>query len=231
MKQKSSSIVIAHSPFRSERKGADRTIRNASTFDREYFEEENYVYSRWYLDQAKKVIPRILKEAKPANDWVFLDIGCALGGMVKILRERGFAAYGVDLSQYCIRTSPMKQYLRFGSVTDLPCADESVDVALCFDTFQYLTKAEAKKAAKELRRITRRLLFFECITKEDADFSDPTQNPDTARKNRSLFSREEYIALFTSAGFRLKKLRFLPRSIPGKPYPHEFSFNAIFEVV
>lgn len=184
---------------------------------------------------------RIFENIRPHTDWVFLDVGCALGGIVEILRKRNYEAYGVDISRWCIRNSPVHKYIRFGSATNLPCRSQSADTTICIDTFQYLTQKEAKKAAKELRRVTKKYLCFECITQEDEKFSDPRENPDTVRKHRSLFTRDGIVELFEDAGFRLKKCRFLPRKIIGshigkrsdkfdKVYEYEFSFNAIFEV-
>lgn len=226
-----------NSPFRRSRRPADTTIQRSGKFDKEYFTEENYQYQKWYVDQSKKIITRMFEHIHPREHWTFLDVGCALGGMVEVLRRRGYEAYGVDLSRWCIRNSPVSTYLRFGSVTNLPCADQSADVVTCFDTFQYLTVKEAAAASKELRRVTRKYLCFESITWEDRKFSDPKQNPDTVRKHTSLFTRDELIELFEDAGFRIKKRRFLPRKIIGSVnaendyFEYDFSFNAIFEVV
>lgn len=211
-------------------KNIDRTIRNAKKFDEHYFEEENYVYREWYRDQATIIVERMMRHIHPTKDWVFLDVGCALGGIVAELRERNFEAYGIDLSRWCLKQSPVREHLAFGSITSIPCTDQSADVVTCIDMFQYLTRKEMEKAAKELRRVTRRCLFLECITKEDEAFSDPKENPDSMRKNRSLLSERELLILFQKAGFRLKKQPFLPRIIRAKPYDHEFSFNAVFEV-
>jgi len=235
MKQQSLLRRIRHSPFHNPRKGADRTIRNAGAFDRAYFDDDNYCYTEWHRDQAQLIAKRILAALHPKKDWVLFDVGCALGGIVETFRRQGYEAYGVDLSRWCIQSSRVSRYLRFGSATNLPCADQSVDVAMCFDMFQYLTRSEAKSAAKELRRITRRYLCIECITREDTDWSNAEENPDAERKNRSLFTEKQYIALFEQAGFRLKKKSFLPREIDGKKifgehYKFYFSFNAIFEV-
>jgi ubiquinone/menaquinone biosynthesis C-methylase UbiE len=156
---------------------------------------------------------------------------------VEVLRRRKFEAYGIDLSKWCIKHSPVGKYLHFGSATSLPCKDQSVDVISCIDTFQYLNRDEAKKAVKELRRVTRKYLCFESITWEDEKFSDPKENPDTIRKHNSLFTQEELIELFKNAGFKLKKRRFLPRKIVGSMikdreyYEYDFSFNAIFEAI
>ena len=219
------------SPFQKSSVPSDRTIRDAGKFDQHYFEEENYVYGEWYRDQAKIIVERMFRHIKPERDWIFLDVGCALGGIVEELRKKKFESYGIDLSRWCLKKSPVREYLTFGSVTGIPCADQSVDVVTCIDMFQYLTKKEMEKAAKELRRITRRLLFFECITSEDEAFSDPKENPDPERKDRSLLSEDGYIKVLEAAGFRLKKKGFLPRVIKAKPYDHEFSFNAVFEVL
>lgn len=223
--------LASRSPFRKEQKEPDRTIRDAGKFDQHYFEEENYVYGEWYRDQAKIIVERMFRHIKPERDWLFLDVGCALGGIVEELRERKFESYGIDLSRWCLQKSPVRQHLTFGSATSLPCADQSVDVVTCIDMFQYLTRVEMRKAARELRRVTRRFLFFESITREDTALSDPKENPDSARKNRSLLSATEYISLFENAGFRLKKRSFLPKLLKAEPYDHEFSFNAVFEAV
>ena len=233
---------MKNSPFKRPRKDADKTFFRASAFNKKYFTEDNYKYQEWYKDQSKKIVTRMYQHLRPKPDWVFLDVGCALGGIVEILRRRKFEAYGIDLSRWCIKHSPVSKYLRFGSATNLPCADQSVDVTTCIDTFQYLNRDEAKKAAKELRRVTRKYLCFECITWEDEKFSDPKENPDTIRKHRSLLTRDEVVKLFEDAGFRLKKRRFLPRKIIGshmgkrnakynEVYEYDFSFNAIFEAI
>lgn len=225
-------VITTQSPFRKIPKGkeADRTVRNAGKFNQHYFEEENYVYPEWYRDQARIIVERMFRHIHPKDDWIFLDVGCALGGIVEELRQKKLESYGIDLSRWCLRESPVREHLTFGSATSLPCSDQSVDVITCIDMFQYLTRKEMEKAAQELRRVTRKFLFLECITKEDEDFSDPKENPDPVRKGRSLLTEEGYIDLFTEAGFRLKKNGFLPRIIKAKPYDHEFSFNAMFEV-
>lgn len=203
---------------------------DAEKFDRHYFQEENYVYEEWYKDQAAEIVPRILDQLHPKKDAVFLDVGCALGGIVEELQTQGFESYGVDLSRWCIQNSSVKKFLRFGSATALPCKDQSVDIVICIDMFQYLTTSEMKTALKEFRRVVRGAVCFECITKDDEAFSDPKENPDSMRKNESLPTENEIFSLFQEAGFRLKKRSFLPRTIKGDPYDHEFSFNAIFEV-
>ncbi len=218
------------SPFYTKRQAPDRATREADTFDSAYYTEENYVYEEWYKDQAAEIVPRIFDQLHPKKSAVFLDVGCALGGIVEELRTKGFESYGVDLSRWCIQKSPVKKFLRFGSATALPCKDQSVDIVICIDMFQYLTKAEMKTALKEFRRVARQAVCFECITKEDEEYSNPKENPDAARKNRSLLTAKEFLSLFQEAGFRLKKRSFLPRTIKGDPYDHEFSFNAIFEV-
>jgi len=219
----------AHSPFRRKRSVRDRTIEHSSKFDKDYFTEKNYNYHDWYLEQSQSIVSEIYYYLRPKRDWVFLDIGCALGGVVEILRRRKYEAYGIDVSKYCLKHSPVKEYLRFGSATDLPCKDNSVDVLTCFDTFQYLTREEAKKAIQEFRRVSRRFVCFESIVREDK-LSKQNENPDKLRQGRSLFTREEFLELFREAGFSVVLKGFLPRKIEGWWYDFAFSFNAIFEI-
>jgi SAM-dependent methyltransferase len=71
-----------------------------------------------------------------------LDIGCAKGFMVRMLREGGMEAYGVDVSEYAINTAPpnVKSYLHLVDVESetLPFHDEFFDLVVSMSTFEHL---------------------------------------------------------------------------------------------
>jgi len=225
--------TLAHSPFTHRRALMTKVaLARSAKFDQSYFEDKNYNYLDWYKEQSQSIASEIhyYLSLRNERDWVFLDAGCALGGIVEVLRRRKFEAYGIDVSPYVLTHSPVKEFLKYGSVTDIPCRDQSVDVSICIDTFQYLTKEEARQAVRELRRVTRQYLCFEGITEEDRKYAEQKENPDRLRRGRSLFTRAEIIKLFEEEGFTLWMKGFLPRRIEGWWYDFDFSFNAIFEV-
>ncbi len=221
-------------PFVIKRGATSEAISRSNKFDKDYFSDKNYNYEVWQQDQARWLVSYMFDYVRPKPDWVYLDVGCALGGTVEIMRKRKAEAYGIDVSKYCIDNSPVKEYLRLGSATNIPCADQSVDVVLCTDTFQYLKKDEVRLAIQELKRITKRYVFFECITEEDK-FGSQDVNPDKVRKGQSLLKRNEFIKLFEEAGFEETVRGWLPRHIQGSWlghgwYMYDFSFNSLLEV-
>ncbi|GAI29747.1 unnamed protein product [marine sediment metagenome] len=63
-----------------------------------------------------------------------LDIGCAFGYIVKRLRDKGFDALGIDISEYALSQAPedIKPYLKQGSVDNLPWPEKYFDMAVTF---------------------------------------------------------------------------------------------------
>jgi SAM-dependent methyltransferase len=90
-----------------------------------------------------------------------LDVGCAKGYVVQILRDHGIDAWGVDISQYAIETAPesVRPFLHVGSVLDLEFEDDSFDLVTCLETLEHLHPERTQQAVAELCRVTSDKLF------------------------------------------------------------------------
>jgi ubiquinone/menaquinone biosynthesis C-methylase UbiE len=84
-----------------------------------------------------------------------LDIGCAMGFVVKRLRDRGVDAWGLDISEYAISHAPedVKPYLKVGSADKLPWSDKEFDMVVSFSTFEHLPKDILAEAISEAIRV------------------------------------------------------------------------------
>ncbi len=81
----------------------------------------------------------------------FLDIGTGCGELVRVLREKGCKAYGLEISEYAVANSHGNVIL--GSVTDIPFKDNSFDVIHSSGLWEYLTENEIAQAVKEVYRV------------------------------------------------------------------------------
>lgn len=117
-------------------------------FNKEYFESiwgEQGVHRHDYCDDlANRLISKYGKVR-------YLDIGTGCGYLVKVLRDKGCEAYGVDISAYAVENSHGNVLL--SSVTNLPFKDDSFDVIHSSGLWEYLTEEEIEKAVREVYRV------------------------------------------------------------------------------
>jgi len=102
------------------------------------------------------VADRIVAEIAPKT---VLDAGCALGLLVESLRDRQVEAYGVDISEYAIRSvrPDIAPYCWNGSITDpLP---RRYDLVVSIEVLEHLPREEAEKAVANLCQFTDDVLF------------------------------------------------------------------------
>ena len=116
-------------------------------FDKKYFDDiwSTGVHAHNYCpDLARFLIQKYGKVR-------FLDIGTGCGELVRVLRELGCQAYGLDISEYAVANSHGNVVL--GSVTDIPFKDNSFDVVHSSGLWEYLTEEEIPIAVKECYRV------------------------------------------------------------------------------
>jgi len=187
--------------------------------------DEKYFSSGWYsnyLKNYKKIgkfkARRLVEVLRPKKSWKFLDVGCGMGGLVLGLRETGYKAFGVEISDFCLKNSPAKKWIIKGNILKLPFKKESFEVVTCFDVIEYLNKKEKERALNELKRVTRIFLFLETIQKFSPN-SYQKYNPDPLRK-KNLLSFGELVSL-------VEKRNFIPL---GRIFTieEEIDFNCLF---
>lgn len=88
-----------------------------------------------------------------------LDIGCGKGFLLYELTQLlpGIHVAGIDISEYAIHQShpEVKIYLKHGSATDLPWAENRFDLAISLNTFHNLYTYELFRAFREIKRVSR----------------------------------------------------------------------------
>jgi ubiquinone/menaquinone biosynthesis C-methylase UbiE len=189
-------------------------------FDKTYYTTGGYDdYLQRFEKQGFDYASKLVKILKPKKSWRFLDVGCGMGGIVLALRKLGYKAWGTEVSPFCLKNSPVKKWIKFGDILNLPFKDNSFEVVLTIDVFCYLNKKEVRQAIKELSRVTKRFLFVETICKASPNANQKT-NPDHLRKDKYLLTPKEIIHLLEKEGFQLLGPLFSPAE--------KVDFNNIF---
>lgn len=144
--------------------GAMDTVHDASFYDKVYFDgsgKSNYIqYTINSSPFARHAgaIARFMKTFDLAGP--VLDVGCAKGFLVYVLRQQGIEAFGVDWSAYAIASaSPdVKRYLFPASAMQLPFANQEFSLAVTHDVLEHLDLPSAQSALRECARVSRRQL-------------------------------------------------------------------------
>jgi ubiquinone/menaquinone biosynthesis C-methylase UbiE len=169
-------------------------------FDKKYFSEGWYSD---YLEKFEKIgefkAERIIEILNPKKSWKFLDVGCGMGDLVLALRKKGYKAFGVDISDFCLKNSPAKKWIKKANILNLPFKKESFEIVTCFDVLEYLDKKEIERALNELKRVTKIFLILETIPKFSPN-SFQKYNPDKARK-KDLLTYGELLCSIEKRGF------------------------------
>lgn len=82
-----------------------------------------------------------------------LDIGTGCGHLVKVLREKGADAWGLEFSDHAIKNTCAVGYVIKGSVTDIPFKDGAFDVVHSSGLWTYVPENEVEKANRECWRV------------------------------------------------------------------------------
>lgn len=117
---------------------------------------EPYGRSEAWLKHFTTMADSIISDIAPRT---VLDAGCAMGFLVEALRDRGVAAWGIDISDYAIaQVRPdIKSFCRVGSITDpLP---QDYDLVVCIEVLEHLAPLEGERALANLCRHTDDILF------------------------------------------------------------------------
>ena len=142
--------------------------RSARDFDLDFFR-------RFYFDPKTAAVSREDMAARAQfiaafADYLELDVrrvldaGCGLALMRPTFR-RIFAKaryVGLEASPYLCRRFGWRK----GSVVDGRSA-RPFDIVVCYDVLQYLSEREAERALANLARLSRGLLYFSALTRED----------------------------------------------------------------
>lgn len=138
-------------------------------YDQSYYDSAGYFWDRTgshYIQGAE----HIKKHFAPSKA---LDVGCALGFMVKALREQGIESCGIDSSEYAVSYANTP-FVTLSDASNIPEADRSFDVVISFDLLEHLSDPEP--VCSEIRRLSSKWIVINVITSEKPS-CDPTHQP------------------------------------------------------
>ena len=91
-----------------------------------------------------------------------MDLGCGIGRHSLFLASLGFSVFaldasdaGVDFARSVALTQMQPVHFLTGSITDLPCADESFDYLLAWNVIYHGNRDAVQKSLSEIRRVLR----------------------------------------------------------------------------
>jgi SAM-dependent methyltransferase len=102
-------------------------------------------------DFAESLADRLILQYNPKS---VLDIGTGCGELVRVLREKGVEAYGLEISEYAVANSHGNVIL--GSVTDIPFKDGQFDLVYSQGLWEYVAEADIDRAWAECLRVGRK---------------------------------------------------------------------------
>ena len=136
-----------------------------------------------YSFDARKAIegdhPQLIRDVlQPIR---LLDVGCGHGHLVRLLREQGVRAYGVDVTVPPLLAS---QGIQYGDVTnERTIPQKTYDVVVCREVLEHLTIRGVVLAVRTLVATSTRLIYVttrfakaprSLLTVDTADDLDPT---------------------------------------------------------
>jgi len=179
-------------------------IDNRNQFSDNFFDSGENVAERYASYDAERFYPafnsmsKAIKRLIPCNK--ILDIGCAKGFFVDVLRKKGYDAYGTDISQYAVNQSPV-DIKSFLSVCDLnsevlPFSDSSFDLIICMGTLEYIENQS--HALNEINRVLKSGGILLMTTLNSV--------PDGDELRKFAKTEEEWQTIFNKLDFRSNKV-------------------------
>lgn len=165
-----------------------------------------------YAEMHDLLSPYISKDSK------ILDVGCALGGFLNFLRDKGLKnLYGIDVIEEYVKLANDKN-ITVGSVYDIPFEDNSFDIIILEQVLEHL--ADLKAPIEELKRVlTDDGVLF--IGVPNASEYDNLIFWLTIKEHIQHFDIEHLAMLFGNNGFQLEDCRTtqMPMTSEKTPIP------------
>lgn len=119
-----------------------------ATFDKKYYDDiwgEQGVHRHDYCETLADQLIQKYGKGK------FLDIGTGCGYLVKVLRDKGCEAWGLEVSDYAVENS--HGYTIKGDVRDIPFKNDMFDVVYSQGLWEYIPETDIAKAWAECLRV------------------------------------------------------------------------------
>ena len=150
----------------------------SSFYDEEYYEKGTKSnYGRldplrdkyYYPHQEEYYLPERIRKARELIQRFHLRsvlcLGCGKGFLVKAFRKYGIDAYGVDISEYAIRNSPVdvREYLFQGDICDLSYFKTGhFEMVIAINVLEHIAVPDLYTAMDEAVRVSRHYVLI-CV--------------------------------------------------------------------
>lgn len=126
-----------------------------------------------------------------------LDVGCAYGALVYVLRKLGIEAFGIDISEWAKNISPVNKYILLEDLNkdSVPFNNEYFDCIIAINFFEHIKKLSY--CMREVYRILKRggMLYVSIPLYSEETLKDPY--------HVSIFPLKIWLRMFISHGFKL----------------------------
>jgi len=119
----------------------------------------NQVYHRYKTELKPEADFRQLRKLLPAGR--VLDYGCGSGYLAARLAKGGYQVFTSDVLDYRYEEAKQLPFVQMSSPTDIPYADDSVDVALIQAVLHHIGPNDLPRVLHRLGKIARYLLIKE----------------------------------------------------------------------
>jgi ubiquinone/menaquinone biosynthesis C-methylase UbiE len=157
-------------------------------WDESYNRQENFIF--FPKEEVVKFLNRFVRKKMGINSFrdqlklsenaKALDLGCGIGRLTILLKEFGFDAYGVDISEVAIEQAKAlsktfgynldANFVRVEKIA-LPFEDNFFDIAICDSVLDSMEFSFAKNYLNELNRTVKNLLYLNLIASDSSDSS------------------------------------------------------------
>lgn len=148
---------------------------------------KNYKYDTRFIQRAYD-IDKYLQPRK------VLEVGCALGYLVRAMRVLGIEAFGYDVSDYAIKNADplVKEHVRVSDGITIPFHDY-FDLVVAFDVLEHIPEPEVYQVLYQISQITDAVFLCQ------PNFFDPWDRDQT---HVTLYPKEWWADQFASHGFK-----------------------------
>lgn len=144
---------------------------------------------KWY-PFFENIANRLIENYQPKT---VLDVGCAYGYLVEVLRKKGIEAYGIDISEHAVNSvdESIRSYVKVNSASEVLPSDfpKHFDVIISIEVLEHMTVEEGEKALKQLCQLTDTFVF----SSSDSDLKDVT--------HINVQRKEYWARIFAKQGF------------------------------
>lgn len=161
-------------------------------YDESYYKSGTSNYKDYKFDT--RFIQRAYDIDKYLRPNKVLEIGCALGYLVRTLRSLGIEAYGYDVSEYAINNAdPLsKNYLKVSMDGNIPF-DDTFDLVVAFDVLEHIPEPHIFYLIESIAKITETIFLCQ------PNYFDPWDRDLT---HVTLYPKSWWINLFEKYGFQ-----------------------------